>query len=191
MKKYIGIELNKEHFVVAFPREYSQKFDIKRYNHSEQDMALFVKSLSNNFTCVVENKGIYSTILANEVYKSGFEIAIVYPGQIMRFAQTKFLKEKIDPVIISHYGEEMRPQLYHPTNEFIEKVAKKWENLKYLQYIKLGKRKKLHALETSYNPDKEEIESLKNSLVTSEAEIHKMEDELESFVNRFINPLSL
>ncbi|MCB1158859.1 MAG: hypothetical protein H7A25_11645 [Leptospiraceae bacterium] len=191
MKKFIGIELSKEHFVAAFPRDYSQKYDIKRYNHNEVEIKQFVKSLSNNWICILENKGIYSAVIANNIYKAGFQVAIVHTLQIERFAQTEFFQEKIDPVIISKYGERMSPALYKPTEEFIEQLNKKWDELKHLLHAKIGKRKKLHALENSDRTDKKDIENVKTSLKKNELDIFRLEEELDLIVNKFINPYYL
>jgi transposase len=192
MKKYIGIELNREHFIAAFPHDYSQKYDIKRYKQSELDISTFVRSLSNNFVSIMENHGIYSVTLANQIYKAGFEVAIVHGVQLIHFAQTRFLKDKLDPVIISKYGEEMRPALYNPTPEFIEQISKGWEELRLLLHTKIGKRKKLHAIETSFKTNKEEeISRIKESIHKNEIDIKAMEEELSVVVNKFINPYTL
>ncbi|MEM7183398.1 MAG: hypothetical protein AAF518_20980 [Spirochaetota bacterium] len=191
MKKYIGIQLNKEYFVSAFPRDYNVKYDVKTYNHSDDEIQGFVKSLSNNFTCVLENQGIYSAIIANYIYKAGFESCIVHPVQIERYALTKFFKEDYDSVIISKYGEEFNPSLYKPTPEFMQQIGKSWDVLRLLLHTRIGKRKKLHALENSYRAEKPETDRLRKSLQEDEKKIFKMEEELNGVVNKFINPYSL
>lgn len=191
MKKYIGIKINQESFTAAFPRDYNQKYDLKTYNNTDGEIQRFVKSLADNFTCILENRGIYSAVIGNYIFKAGFHSCIVHPVQMERFALTRFFKQEYDPVIISKYGDENTPELYQPTPDFIKKISDSWDSLRLLLHTRLGKRKKIHALENSFRSDTGELEHLKKTLAQDEFRINQIEEELDIVVNKFISPYSL
>ncbi|MBK6606476.1 MAG: transposase [Leptospiraceae bacterium] len=76
--RYIGIDVAKDTFDVAFPSSNSN-YKVVQFVNNEEGVKKFIKKLKQDDRSVLEATGSYSTLLTKRIMESGFEVSVVNP----------------------------------------------------------------------------------------------------------------
>lgn len=115
IKYLIGIDISKEFFDVAGRSGATGPF---KQAHFENTLSGFEKMrqwLPAGSWCLMEATGPYYVNLACWLVAHGYQVSVLNPLVVRRFAQMKLMRTKTDPAdarLIAMYGEEQHPQLW-------------------------------------------------------------------------------
>jgi transposase len=125
-----GIDISKSDLDVA-------EYDGKQYSTLKiKNTKLGIKAYLNkkrfinndkNYLFIMEATGVYSLLMADELSKKGFNVAVENPLKIKRFSEMKMIRAKTDVVdskSIALYGYEQTPALYKPKSRNQRELVK-------------------------------------------------------------------
>ena len=111
---YIGIDISKNNFVVAYPS--TNGYSTKTFPNSTAGVRTFIATLSvAEHHCVMEATGNYCFLLLYLLHQSSIAVSLVNPKQIKHFARMMMAVTKTDEkdaCMIAMYGEKMNPPIY-------------------------------------------------------------------------------
>ena len=111
---YIGIDVSKATFMVAYSSEKNSK--IRTFKNTVKGIHAFVQTLSSKEDhCIMEATGNYSSLLVYLLNEAGVTTSLENPLKIKNFARVMLSTIKTDEVdarIIALYGERMQPRPY-------------------------------------------------------------------------------
>ncbi|MBL0266679.1 MAG: transposase [Leptospiraceae bacterium] len=93
--RYIGIDVAKDTFDVAFPSSNSN-YKVVQFVNNEEGVKKFIKKLKQDDRSVLEATGSYSTLLTKRIMESGFEVSVVNPLQDKYFSKMTLRRTKSD-----------------------------------------------------------------------------------------------
>ncbi len=165
---------------------------ITSFSNTPKGITKFIKKLPSNAWCIMEATGVYSVRLAMALHEKRFKVSVINPLQIKRFAQTKLKRaktDKVDAVLIAEYGDKMRPELFRPAPVFIHQLQQKRTLLKQLFKTRTVFSNQLHALQHLPDPDSETIKSCTKIITEINAQIIKVERQMEQLANEHCEQL--
>ena len=111
---YIGIDISKDTFVVAYSWEKSIKTRV--FKNTTKGIHEFIGTISKEeHHCVVEATGNYSALLVYLLSKAGITTSLENPLKVRNFARAMLSTvktDKVDARMIALYGQRMRPKPY-------------------------------------------------------------------------------
>jgi len=183
-KTYVGIDVSKDDFVVAYRIE-NQNISTKNYENSKKGIKSFLKTIDENCWCIMEATGIYHLSIALAISKKNIDVSVVNPLQIKRFAQTKLSRtktDKADAMLIAEYGYRMKPKLYTVPEEFVQELKQLRSLVRMLKRNNRALLNQMHVLQRRDNTSKSALKICKSVIKYNNKEIKKLEDEMESIV---------
>ena len=118
---YIGIDISKNNFVVAYPS--TNGYSTKTFPNSTAGVRTFIATLSvAEHHCVMEATGNYCFLLLYLLHQSSIAVSLVNPKQIKHFARMMMAVTKTDEkdaCMIAMYGEKMNPPIYKMPSQSI------------------------------------------------------------------------
>ncbi len=136
---------------------------------------------------VMEHTGVYHLRLAYYLYENGYNVAIINPLQIKRYAESKLSRAKTDRIdsgIIAEYGERTEEiRLFKPMEDEQMEIKIKLGQLEDLQVQLNILNNQKHALE--YQPlvsVKELVKPYERVIEVIKLELKKIEKELKELV---------
>ena len=120
---YIGIDISKASFDVAFPT--AKAYKLKKYTNNAAGFAKLLDHLEDDCCCVMEATGPYYMRLATFLHEQQIAVAVVNPLVIKRFSQMRLLRAKTDQAdakLIASYGQCQQPGLWTPPLWFISEL---------------------------------------------------------------------
>lgn len=125
--KWIGIDVSKISFTVAYPTENAYRLEI--FKNDCKGIKQFITTLHNdNYQCVLEATGTYSTLLLYLLQEAHMAVSMVNPKQINHFAKMMLSVTKtdnLDAKLIAMYGEKMKPDIYKIPSLAIQRLRQK------------------------------------------------------------------
>lgn len=149
----IGVDIACDRFVAFHPQDQTPQ----SFENTPKGFQCFQRWIRTTLSevaaeevqVVMEATGIYWHKLTDFLHHHGFRISVVNPAQVKFFARTQLKRSKTDQVdakLIQHYGELIKPSLWHPAPEVVKVLQ---STLKVLDEIKALQRmedNRLHAL---------------------------------------------
>lgn len=182
----IGIDVSKKKLDISeFDGETHNLDQIKNSPSSIRKFLRRYKDNKEEVLFVAEATGIYHIKLADIVFESGFDIAIVNPLQTKKFGDMKMLRANTDITAsrkIAEYGYEQEPDLYEKTATFRRKLIK---IIKSIDKLIKTKNSYLNRLE-SINNDSIGYESIEDNYKDLIAQIEAAIEELEAEADRIV-----
>lgn len=133
--KYIGIDISKATFVVAYSSEKSSKTCV--FANTTVGIKKFMKTIDPSVHhCVMEATGNYSMLLVYLLSKAGYVVSMENPLKVKNFARTILSVIKTDEVdarLIAMYGERMQPAPYKIKDDALLKLKQKRTILRQLK----------------------------------------------------------
>ena len=119
---YIGIDVSKDSFVVAYSPEKTCK--TKTFKNTVKGIHKFIQTLSKDENhCVLEATGNYSALLVYLLSEAGIVTSVENPLKVKNFAKAMLSvikTDEIDARLIALYGERMQPKPYTmPSKELL------------------------------------------------------------------------
>lgn len=120
--KFIGIDISKSSFVVAYPE--LTGFKTAEFVNDVKGIKKFISSFSHReYHCVMEATGNYSTLLLYMLCKKQIATSLINPKQTKHFARMMMAtikNDQVDAKLIALYGEKMKPEIYKmPSDDII------------------------------------------------------------------------
>lgn len=190
-KTYVGIDVSKDDFVVAYRIE-NQAINTKAYENSKKGIKTFLKTINEDCWCIMEATGIYHLSIALAISKKEIEVSVVNPLQIKRFAQTKLSRtktDKADAILIAEYGYRMKPKLYTAPEEFVQELRQLRSLVRMLKRNNGALSNQMHALQRRDNTNKSALKICKSVIKFNNKEIKKLEDEMEVIIKEHCKDL--
>ncbi|WP_400263113.1 IS110 family transposase [Sphingobacterium sp. SG20118] len=123
----IGIDVSKISFTVAYPTENAYRLEI--FKNENKGIRMFITTLhEDNYHCVLEATGTYSTLLVYLLQEAQIAVSMVNPKQINHFAKMMLSVTKtdnLDAKLIALYGEKMKPDIYKMPSLTIQGLRQK------------------------------------------------------------------
>lgn len=140
MKKFIGIDISKATFSVAFPQEQG-KYVVKEFANTAEGIEAFLPHLEDQMHCVMEATGSYSMLLSYTLSEQGYAVSVINPRQAAHFAQMmlKVTKtDRMDAILLAHYGQHMQPEVFQPNSSLLLHLKQQRTLLKQLKKQKMA-----------------------------------------------------
>lgn len=176
---YIGIDISKDSFVVAYPAKVG--YTTKTFKNTTSGIHAFIQSLPSDSHCVMEATGNYSMLLLYLLQKADIPISMENPQKIKHFARAMLQVTKTDIVdakLIAEYGKKMEPQPYKIPSETLLLLKQKRTVLRQLKKQLTASRNLQEALSVLPLQDANSRKALKQTIVFLEKQIAKLEDEI-------------
>lgn len=180
---YIGIDIAKDDFVVAQRLTDSNP---TIFQNSPKGITKFIKKLPDNPWCIMEATGVYSVRLAMVLHQKGIKVSVINPLQIKRFAQTKLMRTKTDPIdanLIAEYGDKMKPEIYTPIPDFIHQLQQKRALVRQLIKSRTVFKNQLKAFEHLPNSDKQTLSGCQAMIQAITEQIDEIETSMKDLAN--------
>ena len=131
MSKYIGIDVSKKVFDVAFFKN-NETWFYKTLDNEDVGFRELISLISKYDVVVMEASGPYHLRLALFLSKSGYKVSVVNPLIIKRYSQMLMLRaktDKKDAKTISEYGSFTKPSLWEPKGKLLMEVQEMYTSL--------------------------------------------------------------
>ncbi|MGI2298819.1 IS110 family transposase [Candidatus Cardinium hertigii] len=120
--QYIGIDIAKNSFVVAFPK--GKGYITSTYKNDRNGITIFLGQLDKSLHhCVLEATGNYDALLVEMLLESDLSVSVINPKQIKHFSKVMLSvtkTDKVDAQLIALYGSKMEPKPYKMASASIQ-----------------------------------------------------------------------
>lgn len=180
---YLGIDLAKESFQVAFPTP--KAYQVKAFTNDEQGFDKLYALLDKDSVLVMEATGAYFLCLAHFLSQQGFKVCVVNPLSVKRFAQMSLQRtktDKSDACLIARYGALVKPAFWQPESNFITSISQEQTLLEALIKQRTALKNQLEALNQHPVISEKALAILPKQIGSLDEPIAELEKEIESKV---------
>jgi len=181
MSKYIGIDVSKKVFDVAFLKSNGLWF-YKKLDNKVEGFKKLTGLIHKDDVVVMEASGPYHLQLALFLSKSGYNVSVVNPLIIKRYSQMRMLRAKTDKKdarTISEYGMFTNPELWIPKGELLMQLREMYTALDLFKKQLTMSINQYAAFESSGILGSIVKKELKQHKATLEKRIEKIEEKIE------------
>ena len=182
--KFIGIDIAKNSFVVAYPGLIG--FKTAEFINDAKGIKKFISSFSHSeYHCVMEATGNYSTLLHYMLCNKEIPTSLINPKQTKHFARMMMATIKTDQVdakLIALYGEKMKPEIYKMPSEEIIVLKQKKVVLRQLKKQLTALRNLKESFDVLPTTDRKSLSILSKTTTFLKKQIALVEAELCSIV---------
>jgi transposase len=135
-KTYVGIDISKASFEVAYRNAPHEKHQKRSYTFEEESMILFVKNLPPHAHCVMEYTGNYHLRLLYFLVEQGVNVSVVKGEKVRYFAKIhdKITKtDSQDAILLCEYAQVYHPELFVLPSDDLVRLKQKRMFLDQLQ----------------------------------------------------------
>jgi transposase len=173
---YIGIDISKASFDVAFPA--GKAYKLKKYANNAAGFAQLLAHLGDGCCCVMEATGPYYMRLATFLHEQQIAVAVINPLVIKRFSQMRLLRAKTDQAdakLIAAYGQCEQPGLWTPPLQFISELQQESTVLEGLIKQRTALKNQKEAFDALPHVSQQALDSLDQLLQTLNEQISLLE----------------
>ena len=182
---YIGIDISKDSFVVAYPRK--SGYTTKTFMNNTKGVRSFITSLPEDCHCVMEATGNYSMLLLYLLQQAGIPTSMENPQKIKHFSRammTVTKTDEIDAKLIAMYGEKMNPAPYKIPSESIILLKQKRTVLRQLKKQLTAMSNLQHSLSVLPKQDPTAKVATEQTIKFLRKQISKLEEEITTLSNK-------
>ena len=182
---YIGIDISKDSFVVAYPRK--SGYTTKTFMNDTKGVRSFITSLPEDCHCVMEATGNYSMLLLYLLQQAGIPTSMENPQKIKHFSRammTVTKTDEIDAKLIAMYGEKMNPAPYKIPSESIILLKQKRTVLRQLKKQLSAMNNLQHSLSVLPKQDPTAKVATEQTIKFLRKQISKLEEEITNLSNK-------
>lgn len=182
---YIGIDISKDSFVVAYPRK--SGYTTKTFMNNTKGVRSFITSLPEDCYCVMEATGNYSMLLLYLLQQAGIPTSMENPQKIKHFSRammTVTKTDEIDAKLIAMYGEKMNPAPYKIPSESIILLKQKRTVLRQLKKQLTAMSNLQHSLSVLPKQDPTAKVATEQTIKFLRKQISKLEEEITNLSNK-------
>ena len=182
---YIGIDVSKDSFVVAYPTK--SGYTTKTFPNTTSGVRKFINSLPEDCHCVMEATGNYSMLLLYLLQESNKPVSMENPQKIKHFARAMLSTTKTDEIdakLIAMYGEKMNPAPYKIPSESIILLKQKRTVLRQLKKQLTAMINLQHSLSVLPKQDPTAMVATEQTIKFLRKQISKIEEEITNLSNK-------
>lgn len=177
---YIGIDVSKATFVVAYSSDKNSK--TKTFKNTTKGVHEFIQSLSaSEHHCVLEATGNYSSLLVYLLSQAGITVSLENPLKIKNFARVMLSVTKTDEAdarLIALYGEKMQPAPYKLRSDAILILKQKRTVIRQLKKQLIATRNLKGSMEVLPFFDPKCKKAIEKTIAFLEKQVKNLEEEL-------------
>ena len=184
--RYIGIDVSKATFMVAYPLN-EKEYRTREFKNTTKGIHEFIRTLDADDHCVMEATGNYSYLLLYLLNQANITTSMENALKVKNFARTMLSvtkTDKADAQLLSLYGERMRPTPFKQPSDSILLLKQKRTAMRQFQ-------KQLHSmtnlkksLEVLPQKDPATFKSINKIIETLEKQIRKIEEDLIALTHK-------
>ena len=179
---YIGIDVSKDTFVVAYSPNKNSK--TKTFKNTTKGIHEFIRTISKDeHHCVMEATGNYSALLVYLLSEAGITTSLENPLKVKNFARAMLSTVKTDEIdarLIALYGEKMQPAPYKLRSDAILTLKQKRTVIRQLKKQLIATRNLKGSMEVLPFFDAKCRRSVEKTIAFLEKQIKDLEEDLSS-----------
>ena len=179
---YVGIDISKDSFVVAFSS--ASKSKTITYQNDDKGIEKFINTLDKKqHHCVMEATGNYGVNLLYHLCEQEIKVSLINPKQSNFLSKMKLSTAKTDNKdarLLVEYGEKMNPEVYKMPSDKIILLKQKQTVLTHLIKQRTASKNQLKSLELLNKKDNLAIDMLKNNIDNLDKLIDNLEKDIVS-----------
>ena len=179
---YIGIDVSKDTFVVAYSPDKNSK--TKTFKNTTRGIHEFIRTISKDgHHCVMEATGNYSALLVYLLSEAGITTSLENPLKVKNFARAMLSTAKTDEIdarLIALYGEKMQPAPYKLRSDAILTLKQKRTVIRQLKKQLIATRNLKGSMEVLPFFDAKCKKSIDKTIAFLENQIKDLEEDLAS-----------
>ena len=179
---YVGIDISKDSFVVAFSS--ASKSKTITYQNDDKGIEKFINTLDKEqHHCVMEATGNYGVNLLYHLCEQEIKVSLINPKQSNFLSKMKLSTAKTDNKdarLLVEYGEKMNPEVYKMPSDKIILLKQKQTVLTHLIKQRTASKNELKSLELLNKKDNLAIDMLKNNIDNLDKLIDNLEKDIVS-----------
>lgn len=179
---YVGIDISKDSFVVAFSS--ASKSKTITYQNDDKGIEKFINTLDKEqHHCVMEATGNYGVNLLYHLCEQKIKVSLINPKQSNFLSKMKLSTAKTDNKdarLLVEYGEKMNPEVYKMPSDKIILLKQKQTVLTHLIKQRTASKNQLKSLELLNKKDNLAIDMLKNNIDNLDKLIDNLEKDIVS-----------
>lgn len=183
---YIGIDVSKDTFVVAYSPEKTCK--TKTFKNSTKGIREFIQTISrDDCHCVMEATGNYSALLVYLLSEAGITTSLENPLKVKNFARAMLSTVKTDEVdarLIALYGEKMQPAPYVLRSDAILTLKQKRTVIRQLKKQLIATKNLKGSMEVLPFFDSKCKKSIGQTMSFLEKQIKHLEEDLSTLAKK-------
>ena len=186
--RYIGIDVSKSTFMVAYPLERGYK--TKEFKNTPQGIRSFITTISSEDHCVMEATGNYSYLLLYLIHEAGITISMENPLKVKNFARTMLSvtkTDKADAQLLSLYGERMRPEPFKVPDQSLILLRQKRAAIRQFKKQLTANNNLKKSLEVLPKKDHATFKAIDRISMVLEKQIKALEEELFALTQEEFN----
>lgn len=183
--KYIGIDVSKATFVVAYSSEANSK--TCEFKNTAKGIHEFIQTISADNHCVLEATGNYSFLLVYLLSETGITVSLENPLKIKNFSKallSVIKTDKHDARLIALYGEKMNPAPYKLPSESILALKQKRTVIRQIKKQLFANKNLKESLEVLPHFDVRCKHAIEKIIELQEGELKNMEKSLSEEANK-------
>jgi len=177
---YIGIDVSKDTFVVAYSPEKTSK--TRTFKNTTKGIHEFIQTISKDeHHCVMEATGNYSALLVYLLSEAEVTTSLENPLKVKNFARvmlSTIKTDEIDARLIALYGEKMNPAPYVMRSDAILTMKQKRTVIRQLKKQLIATRNLKGSMEVLPFFDSKCRKSIEQTIAFLEKQIKHLEDNL-------------
>ena len=177
MCKFIGIDISKASFDVAYQKQNGEFVHFK-FTNNTKGFQKFLKLIDDDDHCVMEATGPYYLSLAQYLFEHGKKVSVVNPLQVKHFVRMRMVKtktDKKDAQMIALYGVSEQPALWQPDEQPVLQMQQLRTAIESLLKQSTMVHNQLEAFSQLKDSDNLLIKELRSLLKTIKLKITKLE----------------
>ena len=179
---YIGIDVSKDTFVVAYSPNKNSK--TKTFKNTTKGIHEFIRTISKDeHHCVMEATGNYSALLVYLLSEAGITTSLENPLKVKNFARAMLSTVKTDEIdarLIALYGEKMQPAPYKLRSDAILTLKQKRTVIRQLKKQLIATRNLKGSMEVLPFFDAKCKRSIDKTIAFLEKQVKDLEEDLAS-----------
>ncbi len=178
--RYIGIDVSKSTFLVAYPLSKGD-YKPREFKNTAKGIHEFIRTLEADDHCVMEATGNYSYLLLYLLNQANITTSMENPLKVKNFARAMLSvtkTDKADAQLLSLYGERMRPAPFKMPSEAILLLKQKRAALRQFQKQLHSTTNLKRSLEVLPQKDAATFKAIDKIIETLEKQICKVEEDL-------------
>ncbi|MBM0654504.1 IS110 family transposase [Capnocytophaga genosp. AHN8471] len=179
---YVGVDISKDSFVVAFSS--ASKSKTITYQNDDKGIEKFINTLDKEqHHCVMEATGNYGVNLLYHLCEQEIKVSLINPKQSNFLSKMKLSTAKTDNKdarLLVEYGEKMNPEVYKMPSDKIILLKQKQTVLTHLIKQRTASKNQLKSLELLNKKDNLAIDMLKNNIDNLDKLIDNLEKDIVS-----------
>ena len=196
LKQTVGIDVSSKTFDARFGTTNTQQVvnlsASQSFHNSLPGFKLFLRWLKKYILSgdiplvfVMEATGVYYEHLAHFLFQQGYHVAVILPNKIRNYAKSLESKSKTDPLdaaVITRFGLERQLSLWTPPSETMKALRDLCREYQCLKANCTQIKNQLHALKSSFKPQRESFKRKTLHLKFLERQIALIQKELRALV---------